>query len=149
MQFKCINPSGAAPCVYDSRFDPDLKDGTLKGEVVRINRHVKFGQIMPWVDFASRKHFEAVDATAKKDNRERHNWLIKELKEIGAAIPDDATLSELGATYDKLDDRLAQAMCRTVKKKSRVFGLKPGVKGKKKSEEAKGKKKEGGDDAPL
>jgi hypothetical protein len=136
MLFECTNPSGAMPCIYDTRFVRDKKGKILyasgtgeSGKVERRNRFVKRGKRVGYVDFASRKYFEPVDDEAKAQNKKDYAWLLKELEAKGITdIPEDATLSELGATYDKHDPRLAVAMLKVKKVKSRVFGVKKGKK---------------------
>lgn len=134
MQYKCIASPGAAPCISDTRFDRDgrleliYRDGTIGGKVVRTCKHVKKGKVVRWVDPSSRKHFIAVDDEARKCNELDREFLLKELSKIVVngkklAIPPDATLSELGATYNKFDPRMAKVQNKRTKSKSRIFGF--------------------------
>jgi hypothetical protein len=124
------------PCIYDTRFARDAKGNLLfangtgpEGKVVRRNRFVKMGKKVGYVDFASRKYFKPVDREAEDQNEKDREWLLKELAAKGIDdIPDDATLSELGATYDKFDPRLAVAMRKVKRIRSRIFGSKKGKK---------------------
>jgi hypothetical protein len=132
--YKCTYAPGCDPCVFDSRFARDgrgeliYRDGTINGKVVRKCRRVVRGESVAFVDFASRKRFEATDDKTKEQDKQDHAWLLKELTKIGADIPDNPTLSELGAAYDRFDPRMAIATGQFVKKMDRKIGLKADVK---------------------
>ena len=129
--YQCINKVGCMPCVYDTRFARDEKGNLLfangvgpSGNVERRNRFVKFGKKVKYVDFASRKYFKPLDEETRKQDEKDREWLFKNLSARFDDIPEDATLSELGATYDKHDTRLTVAMRKVKTKKSRIFGKK-------------------------
>lgn len=123
-RYKCLVKS-AAPCVYDSRFDTNLADGTDNGVVIRRNQHVKEGKVCSWIDPCSRKHFEPVNKEARAQDAKDRTFLLRELKRLGVDdIPEDATLSELCKTYNHLDPRLNIGRRKQYAQKDRVFGKK-------------------------
>lgn len=105
-QFRCNVKAGANPCIYDSRYDNDVNNGTIRGKVIRVNRFVRFNNTTQWVDPAARKHFEPVNDAARKLNDSDYKRLKSHLQGKGVSVPDDATLSELGEHFDRLDERL-------------------------------------------
>jgi hypothetical protein len=97
---------GASPCIEDSRYNPDSKSGLVGGKVVRKNRFVPYGKTTKWVDPAARKHFVAIDAEARDNDKRDFDFLKKAVIAAGGKVPDDVTLSELGEAYDKIDPRM-------------------------------------------
>lgn len=122
--YECLT-NNAAPCVYDSRFNADLADGTEGGRVIRHNIHVKQGKRLPWVDPCSRKHFKPVGRGARDQDARDRKFLIRELEARGIDnIPDDAKIWELGETYNVTDERLNLNPKRKSENRNRVFGAK-------------------------
>lgn len=126
--FECGVPEGAAPCTYDSRFDPDVADGTLRGKVRRkIKQGVKMGQSLPWIGVESRDQFVPVNDVAKKLNKHDREFLLAELKKLNIEVPADATLGELGKTFNRYDPRLAHCFAKYGIQKSVARTFKPKV----------------------
>lgn len=125
--YQCIAGPGAVPCISDSRFNKDLKDGTINGKVIRTCKHVRKGKVVRWVDPASRKHFLPLDDEARRQDKEDFEFLFDFLTKKGCSFPPDVTLSELGETYNRLDPRLNHVRAKDYVMKKRKFDIVTGV----------------------
>jgi hypothetical protein len=105
LQFICNTPN-AAPCTYDSRFNSDLADGTVKGKIKRQHRHVKRGDVLPWVGFESRRAFDPGNKETEVQNEEDRKMLIEKLIDMGIDVKGDEPLHQLGKSYNFYDPRL-------------------------------------------
>ena len=123
LQYKC-NVQNAAPCIYDSRFDPKVTDLAYGGKVKRRHRHVKRGVILGYVGFESRHQFIAMDKETEKQNEKDRKMLLRLLDDMGVDTTGDEPLHVLGKTYNFYDPRMKHVYRKSGKYTDRVPILK-------------------------
>ena len=94
------------------------------GKVLRKYKHnVSMGDKLAWVGVESRDQFKPINKEAEALNKADYALLKRWLIDRNAEVPDNATLGELGKSFNRHDPRLAHVYKRanSHRKKSRVF----------------------------